>query len=241
MKILLPLLGSIFALCILTACDHDSASPIRNVRFDPKLLNQLQDGSNTACTNYTYNYGGKAKYLGAVNTRQIIVAFDENLSFADQQDLLANFGFVKGLGNATATSSAKLFTVELESGLSCRQVEQAIKVLQQSQGIRYAAPFFQDGAQMLGISNELLVTLKQSDDLKQLRSLLAASNAAIVMPLDELTYLVRVDKNSAGNALELANSLQNEQTVAHAEPDFILSSGDLKTSGTQRRNAVVIE
>ncbi len=235
MKILLPLLGSIFALCFLAACDHDSASPIRNVRFDPKLLNQLQDGNYTPCTNYTYNYGGKAKNLGAVNTRQVLVAFDEKLSVAEQTAVLANYGFVKSLGNATATNSARLYALELVNGLSCSQVEQAIKLLQQNESIRYAAPFFQDGSQLLGIGNELIVTLKQSGDLQRLRSIVASAGAAVVMPLDELTYLVRVDKNSKGNALELANLLQIQGEVQSAEPDFVVALDDAN-AGSMRRS-----
>ena len=219
MRKILPSIIIIFTLFASTACRQDNVSPIRNVRFDPKLLNPVMNGS--ACTNYSYYYGEQLRSLGTVHTGQVIVAFTANLTHEQQQQVISNYGFVEGVTGQVANETGMLHSLSLMAGLNCKQVEQAIKELLKDNSIAYVAPYFEaDNNELLGLSNELMVT---TTDAVQLRRLAGACRATIVGELGNNTYLLAVDKNSKGNALETANFLKKQSGIAHAEPDFIVS------------------
>ncbi|MBF9252600.1 hypothetical protein I2I11_04795 [Pontibacter sp. 172403-2] len=223
MNKLLPFLSGMLMLITFSACRDNSASPVRNVRFDPDLLNKMQVAGN-ACSSYSYVDGGQSKSLGVVYTKQVLVAFEPHISAADQQLLLQKYGFVKSLGTQAASKSAVLQSLVLQDGLNCKQVEQALLTLAADAQIAYAAPYFLSGKQLLGISNEVIVTVEQ-DGLSTLQEL-ARDYKAEVQPSSPGSniYLVKVSKHSNGNALELANFLQKQPGIAQAAPDFILAA-----------------
>ena len=224
----LPLLIFVLFLVAFSSCKDDNASPLRNVRFDPDLLNKLhQEGG--ACPTYSL----QSRNLGTVYTRQVLVAFTGKIPLAQQQQVLADYGFVTGMGAAVNSNSASLQPVQLQEGLSCSQVEQAIKELAADTRIAYVAPdFLQDGKQLVGISNEVLVTVAPNG-LPALYQLAKAYNAQVLKPLGNNTYLVKVDKHAKGNALELANYLQGKPGITQAEPDFVVSISNGKSRPLQ--------
>lgn len=237
MKInIIPLIIYSLSILALASCRQEDGSPIRHVRFDPNLLNQAMDGS--PCTSYSYFYQDVETSLGSMYTKQVLVAFADGSSYDEQRTIIERYGFVRNMGNQTSTNSAKLYTLDLRSGLNCKQAEQALRILQSDPMIAYAAPYFLKGSNLLGISNETLVTLKHGQRAA-LDDLLANYNANIVTSLGDDVYVVKVDKNSNGNALELANYLKGQAAVAHAEPDFIVTLAprnalNRNTSGTSR-------
>lgn len=222
MNRILPLLSGVLLLIAFSSCRENSASPVRNVRFDPNLLNKMQVAGNT-CTNYSYFHGGQSKNLGAVYTKQVLVAFENNVSATDQQLLIEKYGFVKSLGALTGSKSAVLQSLVLQDGLSCKQVEQALVTLAADAQITYAVPYFLAGKRLLGISNEAIVTLEQNG-LDELKKLAKDYKAEVLPTLGNNIYLVKVNKQSKGNALELANFLQDQPGIVQAEPDFIVSA-----------------
>ncbi|WP_347158159.1 S8 family serine peptidase [Pontibacter chitinilyticus] len=225
MKIVLHVLGSIFFIAVFASCKENNAGPIRNVRFDPDLLNKMQV-AGSSCTTYSYNDRGNTVNLGAVYTGQVLVAFKPNLPAAVQERVLAKYGFVKGVSAPVATSSLQLHAVQLQEGLNCKQVEQALKELAADVQFAYVAPYFitgsQGGEQLQGLSNEVLVTTTEGG-LATLNKLAKNYKAEVLQQLRNNTYLVKVDKQSNGNALDMANFLQGQPGIAQAEPDFIIS------------------
>ena len=218
---------SILSLLLLAfaSCRQEDGSPIRNVRFDPNLLNQAMDGS--ACATYSYAYQNERANLGSVYTKQVVVAFAEGSTLAEQKRTAEKYGFINSLGHQTRTNSATLYTVELVDGLNCKQTEQALRVLRNDRMISYAAPFFAKDNNLLGVSNEAIVTVRDGGRAA-LDQLLQGYNASIVASLRDGVYVVKVDKNSDGNALELANYLKSKEEIAHAEPDFLVSQASLR-------------
>ncbi|WP_299820679.1 hypothetical protein [uncultured Pontibacter sp.] len=216
----IPLL--LYALPILAfiSCRQEDGSPIRNVRFDPNLLNQAVDGS--PCASYSYFYQDEQANLGSVYTKQVLVAFADGSKYEDLKKATSKYGFVRGLGSPNNSNSATLYTLELANGLNCKQTEEAIRVLANDPMVIYAAPYFIKDNNLLGISNEAIVTTRNGNKAA-LEQLLQNYNAAVVASLGDDIYVVKVDKNSVGNALELANHLKGQEGIVHAEPDFIVS------------------
>jgi hypothetical protein len=228
MKTYLPLLCILLLIVIFSSCRNDNATPIRNVRFDPGLLNPAQAGGGVPCVFHNYYYNEQPKTLGNVYSRMILVAFNEGYTYEQALAVAGKYGFIEGLGQEVRTNSARLYPVKLEDGLNCKQVEQAIEVLEQDAGVTYAAPYFltEDGGktQLLGISNEFIVTLNDRQQAGVVLERLAdATRTSIVATLSKDTYVLRADKNSRGNALEMANFFHEQAPIQHAEPDFVVS------------------
>ncbi|GAB3831425.1 hypothetical protein GCM10028895_48760 [Pontibacter rugosus] len=219
-RIYIPFLSCLFLIFAFSSCRQDEASPIRNVKAGPTLLRATVGGGS--CTSYTYYLENEQKSLGNVYTKQVLVNFAEGLSAEAEADVLAKYDFIKGATGQLHSNSAVLHNIELVDGLGCAEVEEAIYTLSEEPGIAYVAPYFLNADGLLGISNEAIITVDEGADTA-LEELAAAYKAEVLMSLSGQTYLVRVDKNSQGNALELANFLKDKEGIAHAEPDFVVS------------------
>ncbi|WP_276497388.1 hypothetical protein [Pontibacter litorisediminis] len=167
-------------------------------------------------------------------TKQVLVAFASGLSAEEEAEVVAAYGFVQGKKGQISSNSALLHNIELVDGLNCKQVEVAMELLAKDPAVTYVAPYFMNGDGLLGISNEAIVTINEGME-EALAALAADYNAEVLMPLSGHTYLVRVDKNSKGNALELANHLKGKAGIAQAEPDFIVTS-EVPLADSRRRS-----
>ncbi|MDX5437190.1 MAG: hypothetical protein LPK03_08345 [Pontibacter sp.] len=230
-KISIPFFTFLMIAFALSSCRQDEASPIRNIKAGPTLL-RAQAGSGS-CTSYTYFYENEEKSLGNIFTKQLLVGFVGGLTAEQETEIVNSYGFVQGKSGQLSTNSALLHNIELADGLNCKQVELAMELLMKDPNIAYVAPYFLNGDGLLGISNEAIVTIAEGR-ADVLETLAAKYNAEVLMPLSGQTYLLRVDKNSDGNALELANYLKGQEGVVHAEPDFIIS-GEVPATASDRR------
>jgi len=93
----------------------------------------------------------------------------------------------------------------------------------QSSDIIYAAPSFLVNGKEIGLSQYFYVKLKQEKDIEILESLAKENQVEIVgndrfMPL---WYILSCDKNSKGNALEMANLFYELGYFDSAEPDLM--------------------
>ena len=216
---------TLYFTCILflftfSSCRQDGPAPIRNVKAGPKLL-RAQAGSSF--TNYSYISNHKQKSLGSVYTKQVLVAFASGLSAEQEQAILSQYGFVKeAAAEQVAMSSGQMHRVVLGDGLNPGQVEVALQELAGDPQITYAAPFFLNGDKLLGLTNEALVTVEAGG--KELLQELAKQFNAEVLPSNSSNlYIVKLDKNSQGDALAFVNYLQGKKGIVQAEPDFVVS------------------
>lgn len=90
--------------------------------------------------------------------------------------------------------------------------------------ILYTAPFFQINGNDIGVSNFFYVKLHEVGDFNLLEQMAEENNVEIVgrdsyMPL---WYVLSCDKNSKGNALEMANLFYESKIFAHSQPDFLV-------------------
>jgi subtilisin family serine protease len=96
-----------------------------------------------------------------------------------------------------------------------------------SSEIVYAAPSFRLNDKLVWLSNFFYVKLKQEQDIDILEVLAEENNVAIVgsdsyMPL---WFILSCDKNSKGNALEMANLFYEKGNFSFAEPDLMVDYG----------------
>lgn len=216
---------TLFTLLFLSACKYDSASPIRDIRFDPKLLGRMQTDEPSPCANHYFFEKNTRQHLGAVSSDYVLVAFKPDLNHNSRQQVVERFGFVDAIAGQANSRSAMLYTLKLVSGLNCREATRAIEELLKDDAVTYAAPYFvklvNGKHQLTGISNELIVKVK-SGDAGSLKRDSDSYNVATVTATGDKTFVIAVDKNSEGNALETANSLMSQRDVEIATPEFIV-------------------
>ncbi len=210
----------IISMAAMLSCRQEDGSPVRNVRFDPNLLSQAMDG--TPCTSYSYLYNDQESNLGTVFTKQLVIAFAAGSTLEDRKKATEKYGFVKGIGNYTTTNSAELYSLELTDGLNCKQAELALSIIQKNPLVDYVAPYFIKDNNLLGVSNEAIVTVNKGGKVS-FDKLVSDYGANVVSALGDDVYIVSVDKNSKGNALALANYLVEQESITNAEPDFLVS------------------
>ncbi|MFD3003418.1 hypothetical protein ACFS7Z_23860 [Pontibacter toksunensis] len=218
-RTIIPIFTYLTLLLVFTSCRQDGPAPIRNIKAGPNLL-KAQAGQ--AFTNYTYFTNQQQKTLGNVYTKVVLVSFVSGLSAEQEQQTLAQYGFVKNKSGQLATGVTLLHSIELVDGLNCNQVEQALQHLAQDPNISYAAPYFRDGNSLVGVSNQVIVTMEKGESAA-LQQLAEQYNAQVLKSLGNDVYLLKVDDSSKGNALAFANYLHGQKGIAQAEPDFIVS------------------
>lgn len=98
-------------------------------------------------------------------------------------------------------------------------------------GVVYAAPYYyaDNGKDTFPLTNLFYVFLNKTSDLKILEELAQESNVSIISKYEELPnmYVLACDRDSKGNALEVANSLYEKRLFETTEPSFM--SFDLAT------------
>ncbi|MDO6391606.1 hypothetical protein Q4E40_15825 [Pontibacter sp. BT731] len=196
------------------------------MRFDPGLLNPVQAAGGVPCTAHTYYYNGAEKSLGTVYSGMVLLSFSGELNNEQAIAAAGRHGFIEALGQPVQTNSARLYPAKLAPGLSCRQVEVALSELVQDPAVDYAAPYFEAaGGQLLGVSNEFIVVVEAGKlpAAQVLKRLSGATGTEVVSALSEDTFVLRANKNSQGNALEMANFFYKHPLIKHAEPDFVVS------------------
>ncbi|RDV13614.1 hypothetical protein DXT99_18945 [Pontibacter diazotrophicus] len=218
-RTLIPVLATLTLLFAFTSCRQDGPAPIRNIKAGPNLL-KAQAGQSS--TNYTYFTGQNQKALGNVYTKDVLVSFVGGLTADQEQRILTQYVFVKKTTEQVATDAALLHRVALVDGLNSNQVEQALQELAKDPNISYASPYFRDGNSLLGVSNQVIVTL-ENGETEVLQQLAKEYNAEVLKSIGEGTYVVKVDNASKGNALAFANYLHGQKGIAQAEPDFIIT------------------
>lgn len=224
-KIAIPFFPLLFAVFALGSCRQETASPIKNVRFQPTDGNRLMDGS--ACTSYSYFKGAaNQKNLGSVYTKQVLVSFADEVTYEQQQEFIESYGFLEGIKGQQSSGSALFYELNLVDGMNCKQVENALKDLAKDSRLTYVAPYFfsdVDGSvQLLGVTDEATVTI-EPNGLGKLKELAGAYNFEVIKSLGADTYVLKVGKSSKGNALEVANALKGEAGIIQAEPGFVVS------------------
>ncbi|MBX0332187.1 hypothetical protein K3G39_02950 [Pontibacter sp. HSC-14F20] len=197
------------------------------MRFDPGLLNPLQAAGDIPCTAHTYYYNGAEKSLGTVYNGMILLSFSDEVN--DEQKAITaagRHGFIEALGQPIQSNSARLYPAKLAPGLNCQQVEVALSEILKNPAVAYAAPYFETaGGQLLGVSNEFIVVVEggRQPAAQVLKGLSEATKTEIVSALSDNTFVMRANKNSRGNALEMANFFYKQPRIKHAEPDFVVS------------------
>ncbi|MCC7429805.1 S8 family serine peptidase, partial [bacterium] len=188
------------------------------------LLASLLSVSSLANAKEYFYYSPEGRTTLELSTKKIVVKFDEKLSFEQKKQLLAHENLLKPLTKEMEIPAPKLTLLELRDNLNKEQVEKLLERLEQNQEILYANPFLlhTDGV-FQGIFNQFAVKLKPNTSLADLKRLANQTNTQVFYENEFLNnvFILLADKNSNGNALEMANYFYETGMFEFAEPDFL--------------------
>ncbi|KAA3601518.1 MAG: hypothetical protein DWQ06_07825 [Calditrichaeota bacterium] len=158
-------------------------------------------------------------------TDKIIIKFSNNLTFEEKKVLLKNEKSLNLFTKKMELPAPKISIVTLKDKISDSEIESLLARLEAKNEILYATPFliYEDGTYQ-GIWEEFLVKLRSHSDFGKLEKL-AKNNDVRILAENEFQpnlYTLLADKNSSGNALELANKFYETGIFEYSEPNFIL-------------------
>jgi hypothetical protein len=213
-----------FLALVLFACEKESVTPTKD-EAAVVSLNQEQ-ASRTRCVTYSY----KDKMQGIVNfgtarTDALIVGFNPDLTLAQRQQILAQYSAYLSLDNDAEVDSGILTIVNLKPGTTCTAVAAMLAHLETRPAVRFAAPVFEPYDPTVfkwqGLTNEVIVTMKNTTSRAALQLMCQQTNTSIVIELSPETFIVSTHKNSAGDALEISTLFNRSAKVYNAEPNLL--------------------
>ena len=172
--------------------------------------------------NHYYSPEGKT-YL-QISKQKILVQFESDQTFEDQQLITGKFGEILPLEKSMLLPSPKVTLLELQNIDSEEALYQLIDELNAHPEVRNAGHFLahKDGT-LHGVMDKVLVRINQVSDLQYLEELANEYDAIVIGAnrFDPSLYHLEVQNSQETNALELANILHESQLFDYAEPDFL--------------------
>ncbi len=138
---------------------------------------------------------------------------DEELDISDVKKLIRNDNLLKD------------DVVEAYKDLLWADIKVSVETAYSNPDILYAAPYYRNPSDNseFPLTNMLYVFLKDKGDLSALEKITKEYRIEIIRELPDfpLVYMLACDKESAGNALEVANSLYETGIFEAVEPIFL--------------------
>lgn len=159
-----------------------------------------------------------------LSTEKILIAFEDGLSLADQQQILSSEKGIQRLKSEDLLPSPNvtIAKVKLQNG---EAVGDLLDRLNANEQVRYANPFliYMDGTNQ-GIQDRVIVRLRSRKDYVQISEASKRFNLTVAEKneFDPLMYVLQTSKQTPGNALDVANALHESGAFEYAEVDFLL-------------------
>jgi hypothetical protein len=179
------------------------------------------------CKPYFYTTKTGIMHLGNARGDYVLVGFNPALTLADQQKILSRYSVYDTTDGDFFMDSGLITVVKLKAGTSCTAVDNFLMLLQTRPAVQFALPVFnplpgQEGIfEWVGLTNEFMVKLKAPNAYQHMSQMAKLTNTQIVTNLDDVTYILSANKNSAGNALEMCTVFNRSPRIVGADPNFL--------------------
>ena len=160
-----------------------------------------------------------------MNTEKIFVKFKEGKTENQKKQIIASIPSLKSFERNKSERPNNVAVIDLVPEKSVGDVKAAIASLNKNSNISIANPFIVSGKDSIlqGITDHFIIKLKSSADYIFLQELAKETNTVIFKQNDfePSIYILIADKNSKGNALEMANYFYESGKFEFAEPSFL--------------------
>lgn len=158
------------------------------------------------------------------SNEQLLIKFVKGTSFEEQAQLLAATEAVAPLAENQLLPSPVVTLASLRKNLSTAEVDELLKQLRTLPQVIYVNPvvLYTDGTKQ-ALQDELIVKLRQPADLTRLRSMAERMNVSVLNEneFERGLWHLRVNSQSTGDALQVANQLHESGMFEYTEPDWL--------------------
>jgi len=185
------------------------------------LLFMLLTSITFSQQNYYY-YKGEKELL-KISTDKILVQFNEDISFESKSKAISITSKIKPI-EETQTHRNNFVIVELIENTTKNELKQIITELNKNSKIKYANPYYAYKSCIdMALTNQLIVKVKETTTFSEFEELINSSKTNIGWQdkYDENIYIINTNKNSIGNALQIANYFFETGKFEFSEPSFL--------------------
>jgi hypothetical protein len=189
-----------------------------------------------------YYYSGEKLFIDTLLINDwLLVGFESQVQDVEIVNFINQTGLFKSVDEsnivlyAQSEDNYNMIFVNTKTSKTCSQLREVIKTLEKSSLIAFANLTFETTAWFGGVymdimayTNEITVHLKNLDDLPDLQNITLETNIRIKKQNEFVPeqYIVIADKNSKGDALQMANYFTETGKFEWASPDFLYAKID---------------
>ena len=154
----------------------------------------------------------------------------EIVNFINQTGLFKSLDINKIVHHAQSEVDYNMVFVNTKTLKTCSQLKEIIKTLEKSSIVAFANLTFESTAWFGGVNmdimtytNEVVVLLKNLDDLPDLHTIMLETNTRIKSQSEFVPeqFYITTDKNSNGDALQMANYFEETGKFEWSSPNFL--------------------
>ena len=219
---------------ILISCQKETVAPDGALPAAP-----ADEARISGCASQFYLTKTGIVHLGNIRTDYVLVGFKSSVSQAQKQAILAQYPIFDQLDGDYFSDSGIITIVKLNSNATCQTVGSMINSLEKKRQVHFAGQTLGDPngvLEWIGVTNEIMVTLKSPAYYPQLQHLARLTRTTIVTNLWDETYLLSADKNSAGNTLQMTSVFNVSPFIALAEPNFLFQAPPVRKGDKPERH-----
>lgn len=177
---------------------------------------------NLYAQEYFYYYKDKKKSL-ELSTEKIVVKFKKEISLESKMKAINITAKISPLSEKHLHRN-NFVIAELAENTTTNEIRQIISELNKNNDIEYANPYYMySDSILIGLTNQFIVKLENGAFYLELEELVNSTRTNIDKQdkYDKNIYIISTNKNSTGNALEIANYFYETGKFEFSEPVFL--------------------
>ena len=187
----------------------------------------LSDASECDCTSKLFRYlsGNKQFLYSRLIGDCLLVGFDNQVLDGDIKDYINQTGLFDTVNNNIfdVGTGFKLVLVNTVVPKTCFQLSEIISLLYESPIVVFASFTFETSGTWNTLSYTTDFIVSNDNNLSDLQAIAIETNTYI-KSYNSYHYILSVDKNSNGDALQMANYFYETGKFSYAEPDFLMTN-----------------
>ena len=186
------------------------------------IMSCKKDELNNDCKSRYYYYNSEKIILTEI-PYQGSISFYDTLSVETINQIIEQY---KGIQVLSIPSNSNHAIISIDSK-NCNETDKLFATLKNDSRISNCNKFFvSEKGFTLGISDVFVCKLKSSTSPSQMTELINDNQTEIIKSnTSNYHYIIRADKNSNGDALDMANIFFESGFFEYAEPEFIANYG----------------
>lgn len=184
---------------------------------------------NDCPTEHFYYYNDEKYYIDSIIEHDyLLIGFNSKSSISEMNDFLDGTNIFDNQNlSVLEKENNTLIIRKFKTTQTCTKISNIISDIQKDNKVDFAAYTYTgqfcigfNCTELMSYADEFIARLNDTTQLEKLQTLCLLTDTWILEEKKLGRYVIGVDKNSQGNALELANSFYETDMFHYCEPNF---------------------